>query len=220
MLWLIDGHNVIGQLQDLSLDDPYDEAKLTQAIRRYVMRGNGKVKAIIYFDNGLPGGFSKELSSHYVEVIFAPPRTPADRLIMKRASALRAKSQEFVLVTSDDHIRQLGFAYGLEMIASEEFALLIGFRPVEVPDDDDSPQSDANQPRKTRTVILYDKDPNPVISQQEINYWLPIFQHKLHQVRAAKAAKELAERQAAQESAERRRLERERLKQTGKKKRP
>jgi hypothetical protein len=41
-VFLIDGHNLIGQLQDLSLDDPYDEAKLTVAIRRYCMRGSFK----------------------------------------------------------------------------------------------------------------------------------------------------------------------------------
>src|SRR4051794_35910171 len=119
---LIDGHNLIGQLQDLSLDDPYDEAKLTMAIKSYCMRA--KTKAVVIFDNGLPGGISRQLSSSNVTVIFAPPRTSADDLIMKRARDMIGSG--LVLVTSDRRILRLAFAYGIETIPSEEFALLLG----------------------------------------------------------------------------------------------
>lgn len=183
MPWLIDGHNLIGQLQDLSLDDPYDEAKLSMAIRSYCMRA--QMKATVIFDNGLPGGVSRQLSNSQVTVIFAPPRTNADLLIMQRAKDMHHE-RNFVLVTSDRRILRLAYAYGIETMASEEFALLIGFRPVETPPEPAKP----DQPAEVR--IVYEKDPNPKISKEEVMYWLPIFKRKLAQVRAAQTAAKLA----------------------------
>jgi uncharacterized protein len=173
---LVDGHNLIGQLQDLSLDDPYDEAKLTRAIRSYCMRA--QTKAIIIFDNGLPGGVSRELSSSDVTVIFAAPRTSADHLIMRRARDMLGPS--LVLVTSDRRIVRLAYAYGIETMSSEEFALLIGFRPVEPEPEPDKPAPDP------RNVIVYEKNPNPVVTPQEIAYWLPIFKRRLAEARLRK----------------------------------
>ena len=34
MLYLIDGHNLIGQMPGLSLDDPHDEAKLVERLKQ------------------------------------------------------------------------------------------------------------------------------------------------------------------------------------------
>jgi uncharacterized protein len=173
---LVDGHNLIGQLQDLSLDDPYDEAKLTMAIRSYCMRSQSK--ATVIFDNGLPGGVSRELSSSAVTVIFAPPGTSADHLIMRRARDMLGPS--LVLVTSDRRIVRLAYAYGIETISSEEFALMIGFRPVEIEPEADRP---ATNPRN---VITYEKNPNPVVTPQEVAYWLPIFKRRLAEARLKK----------------------------------
>lgn len=190
MQWLVDGHNLIGQLKDLSLDDPYDEAKLTMAIRTYCMRSRSK--ATVIFDNGLPGGLSKELTSSDVTVIFAPPRTSADNLIMRRAKEI-GNFRDMVLVTSDRRITRLAYAYGIETMASEEFALLIGFRPVEIPLEAPKPAADT----PSRYKIIYEKDPNPVVSQQEIAYWLPIFKRKLHEARAAQAEARLKQKDEA-----------------------
>lgn len=179
LMLLVDGYNLIGQLRDLSLDDPYDEAKLSMAIRSYCMRGN--TKATVIFDNGLPGGISRQLSNSQVTVIFAPPRTSADELIMKRARDMI--SQGLVIVTSDRRILRLAYAYGIETMASEEFALMLGFRPIER--EDDPPPSSANGSANpgTPAARVYEKDPNPVVSPQEIAYWLPIFKRRLHEAR-------------------------------------
>lgn len=193
MMWLVDGHNLIGQLQDLSLDDPYDEAKLSMAIRSYCMRS--RTTAEVIFDNGLPGGVSKQLSNSAVKVIFAPPRTSADNLIMRRARDY-GNFRDMVLVTSDRRILRLAHAYGIESMASEEFALLIGFRPVEV-DEETKPEparkNGAHGPEQD-VKIVFDKDPNPVVSKAEIAYWLPIFKRRLAVARAARAAARLAQR--------------------------
>jgi hypothetical protein len=172
---LVDGHNLIGQLQDLSLDDPYDEAKLTMAIRSYCMRA--RTKATVIFDNGLPGGVSRQLSSSDVTVIFAPPGTSADALLMRRAREL---GHQFVMVTSDRRILRLAFAYGIETMSSEEFAILIGFRPVEIDPETPVPAAD----KKPAAAVVYEKDPNPIVTPQEIAYWLPIFKRRLYEARA------------------------------------
>ncbi|HVO43938.1 MAG TPA: NYN domain-containing protein [Aggregatilineales bacterium] len=199
-MFLVDGHNLIGQLQDLSLDDPQDEAKLTMAVKRFCMRGN--LKATIIFDNGLPGGVSRTLSNSQVTVIFAPPGVQADALIMRRARDI-GNFNEMVLVTSDRRILRLAFAYGITTLSSEEFALMLGFRPVEI-----DPQP-APPPEKARVKIIYEKDPDPVVTKQEIAYWLPIFKQRLEQARAERMARELAEREARRAVAARRRKESE-----------
>jgi uncharacterized protein len=175
---LIDGHNLIGQLQDLSLDDPYDEAKLTMAIRRYCMRARSK--ATVIFDNGLPGGVSKQLSNSDVTVIFAPSGTQADTLLMRRAREL--SKTPYTMVTSDRRILRLAFAYGIETISSPEFAIMIGFRPVEI----ETPAEPGKPPPPPRMTFVYEKDPNPVISEKEVAYWLPIFEQRLLMARVSK----------------------------------
>src|SRR5438045_1969371 len=173
---LIDGHNLIGQLEDLSLDDPHDEAKLTMAIRSYCMRSRSK--ATVIFDNGLPGGVSKQLSNSNVTVIFAPPGVQADSLLMRRARDFLKSPDPLIMVTSDRRIRRLAFAYGIETLSSPEFAILIGFRPVEVEPEIGQP------PEPKRITFVYDKDPDPKITPAEVAYWLPIFERRLERARA------------------------------------
>jgi hypothetical protein len=95
---------------------------------------------------------------------------------MRRARDL---GNQFVMVTSDRRILRLAFAYGIETMPSEEFALLIGFRPVEV-----DPEIPAPADQKPTAAIVYEKDPNPVVTPQEIAYWLPIFKRRLYEARA------------------------------------
>jgi predicted RNA-binding protein with PIN domain len=178
-VYLIDGHNLIGQLQDISLDDPHDEAKLTMAVRRYCMRA--RVKATIIFDNGILGGVSKQLSSFDVSVVFAPPGHQADALLMRRArehGTIKGNYGSMILVSSDRRIAQMCFAYGIETMTSEEFAVLIGFRPVEREIEPGKPE--------TRIYFTFEKDPDPVVSKDEIVYWLTIFKRHQAEVRAAR----------------------------------
>lgn len=196
--WLIDGHNLIGQLQDLELDDPHDEAKLTMAVKTYCMRG--RCKATIIFDNGLPGGVSKQLSSYDVMVIFAPPRTQADTLLMRRAKDIgQGNLRDIILVTSDNRIVRLARAYGMETMSSEEFALLLGFRPVEV-----DPDMRRQPGKKAEVKIVFEKNPNPVVTQQEIAYWLPIFKQRLSMVQLKRAQDRVDDHVAREQAREER----------------
>jgi hypothetical protein len=83
MLLLIDGHNLISALPDITLDDPNDEAKLVEKLKSYAARtGN---RCVVVFDGGIPGGLSRDLSSGRVRAVFAAAaRTNADRVLRER----------------------------------------------------------------------------------------------------------------------------------------
>ena len=72
MPFLIDGHNVIAALPDIDLEDPHDEAKLVLKLRAWT--GRERRKAIVVFDGGIPGGYSRTLSTVSVRVVFAARR--------------------------------------------------------------------------------------------------------------------------------------------------
>ena len=119
MPYLIDGHNLIGQTPELSLDDPHDEAKLVALVRRHCMRE--KRRAVVIFDGGLPGGVSN-LSNSDVIVVFASDRhASADDLILNRIAAEKNPAG-LIVVTSDQRIAEAARARRMAVRPSAEFA--------------------------------------------------------------------------------------------------
>lgn len=120
MPYLIDGHNVIGQMPGLSLDDPDDEAKLVALVQRFCLRG--RRKATIIFDRGLPGGVSR-LSSSEVTVVFASDRhTTADDLVLNRIRAERNPGG-LIVVSSDRKIADAARQRRMKVESAREFGL-------------------------------------------------------------------------------------------------
>jgi len=116
---LIDGHNLIGRMSDLSLDDPDDEVKLVQRVRRHCLRH--RRQATIIFDAGLPGGPAPHLSAPPVAVVFAAPGVTADHLICQRIR--RARDPRGLLVVSSDRVvQEAARSRGGRVIPAEEFA--------------------------------------------------------------------------------------------------
>jgi len=120
MPYLIDGHNLIGQTPGMSLDDPDDEAKLIQLVKRFCSRGAKRMKAIVIFDRGLPAGASR-LSGGGVEVRFASQASSADALIRRRLRELR-DANNWTVVTSDGKVAETARARGARVMSSAEFA--------------------------------------------------------------------------------------------------
>ena len=116
---LIDGHNLIGQLPDLRLDDPDDEVKLVARLRTYAARTRKRVTVV--FDRGLPGGRSRDLSRGGVEVVFAASGYSADGILRERIRRAR-DPRGLTVVTSDREVIAAAQARGARVVRSDAFA--------------------------------------------------------------------------------------------------
>jgi uncharacterized protein len=137
---LIDGHNLIGKMQDIHLNDPDDEARLVARLHRYALAGGHQVTVI--FDAGAPGE-TATLSRGRVEAVFAPTGSSADQLIVKRFRRIRDR-QAWLVVTSDRQILAAASARRLRTESSETFAARLQERPADpaAPDLRQVPPSD------------------------------------------------------------------------------
>ncbi len=156
MPYLIDGHNLIGKLPDLSLDDPHDEAKLVERLRRY-MAHTGK-RCTVVFDGGLPGGPSRDLSTYSVRVVFAHGGTDADAIILERIHRTRDTTR-LIVVSADRAIVDVTRQKRMRVITPEAFAGELHAAPLPrvAPDDDD------------------DAKPPAHLSAREVDEWLRLF---------------------------------------------
>jgi predicted RNA-binding protein with PIN domain len=151
---LIDGHNLIGRLPDLRLDDPDDEAKLVARLRAYCVH-TGK-RATVVFDRGLPGGRSRELSDGRLEVVFAAAGHIADGILRERIHRAR-DPRGLVVVTSDRQVVAAAQARGARVMRSEEFAARLS----------------APRPVDGGEVNHEEKDVH--LSAEEVEEWLDLF---------------------------------------------
>ncbi len=135
---LIDGHNLIGRMPDLSLEDPDDEAALVQRLRRYCWRH--RRRATVVFDAGIPGGRSLALSSPEVQVVFAPAGRTADALLCERIRRARDPAG-LIVISSDRSVQAAARARGARVIPAEDFATeLIADRKTEL-EEEEKPRS-------------------------------------------------------------------------------
>src|SRR5579871_6533710 len=159
MTYLIDGHNLIGQLPDISLKDPDDEAKLVQKLIGFAARQQKRI--VVVFDSGLPGGKSR-LSTRQVEVIFASAHSTADDVMKERIKRVRDPGQ-WVVVSNDRVVLDAGRSRRMTCVTSAEFAPLL--RSASVPHKRD-PDEDAGE-----SADVY-------VSPAEVEAWLKIFKER------------------------------------------
>ncbi|MBL8161914.1 MAG: NYN domain-containing protein [Anaerolineae bacterium] len=151
MAYMIDGHNLIGQLPDISLDDPNDEAKLIQKLAGFAAR-TGK-RCLVVFDHGLPGGTSR-MSSRAVQVVFASARSSADRVMMERIKKI-PDPLGWTVVSSDRDVQAVARSRRMSTLHSEEFATLLQSPP--------RPKIDAGEATDVQ------------LSDAEVDEWLDLF---------------------------------------------
>lgn len=118
MAILIDGHNLIGQMPDLSLADPDDEAKLVQRLKIY--RDAVKMPITVVFDPGESCTPPHSLSEGGIEVIFAGQRNSADRLIISRIQRA-ANPEHLLVVSSDQEIVDVARRFGAQVMSAPDF---------------------------------------------------------------------------------------------------
>lgn len=154
MPYLIDGHNLIGKLPDITLGEANDEAKLVIKLRGFAART--RKKCIVVFDSGLPGGRSP-LSNSPVEVIFASSPRNADRLLIRRIEDM-PDPRNWILVSSDHMIQDVAKRRGMQVMTSDTFAPLLRLPKAPIPDD--KPLKDV------------------YVSPAEVEEWLRLFNKK------------------------------------------
>jgi uncharacterized protein len=152
MPYLIDGHNLIAQMPGVSLSDPDDEVQLVLRLRQFAARKRQKITVV--FDHGIPGGWSRDLSTGPVKVVFAGSHTDADRVILERIREAKTPT-DIKLVSSDGEIRRAAEARRVQVIASQDFAVTL-HKP-----------SPGEPPRDPRENIQLSKD--------EVKEWMQVF---------------------------------------------
>ncbi|XSG75045.1 NYN domain-containing protein [Herpetosiphon llansteffanensis] len=120
MPYLIDGHNLIGQLATIRLNDPDDEAKLVQLLQRFAI--TRKVSVSVVFDRGQYT--QRTLGGGGVTVRFARSPSDADEMIKSQLVRL-SRASEWVLVSSDRAITSVADAVGARVINARDFAALL-----------------------------------------------------------------------------------------------
>ncbi|MBK8139000.1 MAG: NYN domain-containing protein [Chloroflexi bacterium] len=152
MYYLIDGHNLIGQLADIDLDDPNDESLLVQKLNGWTGRTRNSVWVV--FDNGIPGGPSR-MTSGRVKVHFAPHETSADSVIRKRIPSLKPV-RDWTVVSDDHAVQDVARKFKVPVMRSTDFARLL----------------DAPPPASRPTP---DEDPDLRLTDDDVDDWLNVF---------------------------------------------
>jgi predicted RNA-binding protein with PIN domain len=116
--YIIDGHNLIGAMKQIRLDDPDDEMLLVDALRRFCART--RRRATVYFDRGAPAAQPPQtagrLSVHFVR----PPRS-ADQAIMQHLERLKGAARNWTVVSSDQEVQASARRAGARVLSSRDF---------------------------------------------------------------------------------------------------
>lgn len=154
MHWLIDGHNLIGHMPNLRLDDPHDEEKLLTHLRSFRARTGHRLTVI--FDAGLGYRPAQTRKQGGITVQFAPAGKTADQLLARRIRRL-PNPQAVTVVTSDRAVQQAARHAGARVQESADFARQLLQNPAAPAITDQGAQAEVN------------------LSPEEIDDWLTLF---------------------------------------------
>ncbi len=149
MLVLVDGHNLIGKLPDISLEDADDEARLITKLRRYRARTGRNI--IVFFDSGGSYKAPRKQSKGGISVHYAPRNKTADHLIINYLQKTR-DPRHILLVSSDRAIQQVARQVSARIISSTDFSRELEPRP-----------------------SLQEDETDVQLSAEEIEAWLSLF---------------------------------------------
>ena len=168
MIYLIDGHNLIGKLPDIQLSDPDDEQKLVKRLNDWCLI-DGRRKIKVFFDAGEFGGLGDMLSRPAVRVQFSRVGQTADTVIVQYLQSIK-NPQEFTLVTSDREIIYAARKRRVGYILSEEFAVLLA----EELEPDIKAETEPMEPEEQGAESDVD------VTDEEVQTWLRAFEKAPH----------------------------------------
>lgn len=149
MATLIDGHNLIGKIPDLRLDDPNDEEQLLMRLRAYRAR-TGK-RLVVYFDPGTAYQSPGRRFKGGIGVFQAGTGQRADDLMI-RDLRRHHNPRELTVVTSDRAIQEVARHHRAQVIDAATFA-----------------EELSHTPSKKETGEM------PPLPEHEVQEWLAIF---------------------------------------------
>ena len=118
---LVDGHNLIGKLPNISLSDPNDEAKLVRVLENYhAVRPNEEI--LVVFDPARDGGGWRGTPrrNEGVAVRFAPRGVSADDVLARLVRDAKSP-RSITVVSSDNAVRRAVRVHGAKVLRAEEF---------------------------------------------------------------------------------------------------
>lgn len=135
---LIDGHNLIGQMPGLSLQDPDDEEKLVRSLISWRARLGKKVTVV--FDPGGSFALAESRRIGGVEIVFAPHGGNADAVIARRVRRSR-DPRGWLVVTSDRGLTATVEQLGARVQSAGSFAAQLEAPEAGAPDWKGNPPS-------------------------------------------------------------------------------
>ena len=150
MRYLIDGHNLIPNLPDLSLQQLDDEQQLIERLLTFCQSGPHQVE--VFFDNA-PAGQNATRRFGRVTAHFVRAGQTADAAISRRLIGLGRNARQWCVVSSDRMVQAAGRAAQAAVMPSPEFASRL---------------------RQSRAAPAREESAAP-LSQEEVELWLRIF---------------------------------------------
>ncbi|MDT7884826.1 MAG: NYN domain-containing protein [Thermoflexus sp.] len=157
MPFLIDGHNLIGALPDLDLDDPDDEARLVERLQRLAWRTGRRITVV--FDRGAPGGMATSFSRGGVTVRFAPAGVSADELMIRQIRAER-NPRGLIVVSSDRAVQEAARRQGASAWSAAQFRAYM--------------ERELGEGKRATE----EAEEKPGVNEAELEQWLRLFQGK------------------------------------------
>jgi len=117
--YIIDGHNLIGQLQGFSLSEIDDEQRLIEALLEFSRIENRTIE--VFFDNA-PPGVPRARKHGRITAFFSRADRSADQAIYERLKKLGKEARNWTVVSSDRQVQAAAKAVGAKTISSSEFA--------------------------------------------------------------------------------------------------
>jgi hypothetical protein len=157
MRYLIDGHNLIGQMPGINLSDADDEAQLVLLLRRYANARRGRT-VLVVFDRGVYGHLQR-LDGYGVTCRFARSLQDADAQLVRQIQSV-SRPREWTVVTSDRSIARVAQDCDIRVISAQSFA--------------DQLRA-LDQPRPGQVTAPGEKPRDTHLSAAEIDEWLRLF---------------------------------------------
>lgn len=160
MNYLIDGHNLIGKIDDIQLSDPDDEAKLVLRLITWAAVGKNR-RVVVVFDGGTHGTNWSAFKSERVKAVFVPQGKTADAwLIDFMRHEVKKNVRDYHVVTSDLQIIKQAENRRIAYTNAEDFALALA--------DERKNLSELGQERPASSD-------RPLLAEHQVDAWMQLF---------------------------------------------